>query len=201
MARWPALRAFHVVDEQLLDLAREARDAPEVRTRVAQRVAELRGSGVELVVCTCSTVGELAEDVGAGDVLRVDRPAAQRAVRTGNVVGVVVALESSVEPTLQLLQDAADLAGRPIRPRFLLAPGAWDLWEVGDVPGYLGAVAATARNLAATSDVVLLAQASMAGAVELLEDVEVPVLTTPGVAVEEVARQLVGSREGQVLIN
>lgn len=190
VARWPGLRAFHVVDERLLDLARESLEAPEIRELLAQRLAELRGADVGLVVCTCSTIGALAEEIGAGGVLRVDRPAAERAVSTGGIVGVVVALESTKAETVQLLQETARAMARPTRTKVLLAERAWDSWEQGDVPGYLKLVAETARELAASADVVLLAQASMAGAVELLQDLDVPVLTTPGEAMERAAHLL-----------
>lgn len=194
VARWPGVRAYHVVDEELLDLARESLDGRELRRRVQRAVDELRGTGVDVVVCTCSTVGGLAEEVGGDAVLRVDRPAAEQAVATGRRIGVVVALESTVVPTRELLLEQALVVGRAPQVDFRMAEGAWAAWEDGDVPGYLRAVAAAARLTARTSDVVLLAQASMAGAVELLEDLEVPVVTTPGAAVDHAA-QLLLSRE------
>lgn len=47
-----------------------------------------------------------------------------------------------------------------------------------------------ARALAPRVDVIVLAQASMAGAEPLLEDVGVPVLSSPGMAVEQLAKEL-----------
>ncbi|QCX27580.1 hypothetical protein [Nocardioides jishulii] len=156
----------------------------ELADRVAGRLAELRAGGADVVVCTCSTIGGLAESVGGAGAWRVDRPAAGRAVASGRRVGVVVALESTVEPTCALLEEEAARAG--VRPtvEVLLAEGAWAAWEAGDLAGYLERVARSARLLADRSDVVLLAQASMAGAVALLDDVSVPVISTPASAVE-----------------
>ncbi len=59
-------------------------------------------------------------------------------------------------------------------------PGAWEAFEAGDTDGYERLVEAAARALAPTVDVVVLAQASMAGAADRLRDLGVPVLTSPG---------------------
>ncbi|WP_238694218.1 GrpB family protein [Nocardioides daphniae] len=58
-------------------------------------------------------------------------------------------------------------------------------------------MARTATELSRRSDVVLLAQASMAPAAELLVEVGVPVLTTPASAVAEAVRAFVDDPQGR----
>ena len=183
----PTLDAVHAVDESLLELARAA--GPEaVLDGVRERVDELRAQGASAVVCTCSTIGDVAERV-AGDVhtLRVDRPMARRAVRLGARIGVVAAVESTLAPTNALLEQEAAAAG--VRPtiELVVVDGAWAAFEAGDMSGYLQLIAAAARDLAERVDVIVLAQASMASAEERLHDVGVPVLSSPRAAVVHVA--------------
>jgi Asp/Glu/hydantoin racemase len=49
---------------------------------------------------------------------------------------------------------------------------------------YAKAIAARAREAATVSDVIVLAQASMAPAADLLADLPIPVLSSPRTAVE-----------------
>lgn len=185
----PRRRAVHLVDEGLLRGARAG--GPEsVRAGVASAVADLGDRGAEVVLCTCSTLGALVEsmvDEMEVPVLRVDRPAAERAAALGRThdrpVGAVVSLGSTLEPTRALLASVAD---RPVE--VVLAEGAWARLEAGDEAGHLRRVAAAARALVPRVAVVVLAQVSMTGAVELLEDVDVPVLTTPRLGVEAAVR-------------
>ncbi|REF31100.1 hypothetical protein DFJ65_2142 [Calidifontibacter indicus] len=182
--RRPGVQALHVVDEKLLvDARNHGPDA--VAERVAQHLTALVGQGATVVCCTCSTIGDTAERARADvPVFRVDRPMAARAVRCGPRVGVVAALESTLEPTAALLRQEAESAGQEVRIEQLIADGAWGRFEDGDEPGYLASVVHTARRLADDVDILILAQASMAGAEPLLADLAIPVLSSPGPAVQ-----------------
>lgn len=56
------VRAVHVVDESLLAEAR-ADGVESVRWRLAARLAEVVREDVDVVCCTCSTLGGLAEEL------------------------------------------------------------------------------------------------------------------------------------------
>ncbi len=157
--------SVHLLDESLLADARTS--GPEsVADRVAARVAQLRERADGPVVVSCSTIGGVAERIPG--VIRIDRPRARRAAELGGTVGVVVALESTIGPTTALLREegVGEIVVR-------LAEGAWGSAD------YLERIAETARALKPEVDVVVLAQASMAGAAELLD---FPVLTSPEAA-------------------
>lgn len=181
-----AVSAVHLVDESLLADAR-TRGAESVTDRVAARIAELRDRGAGTICCTCSSIGDVAERIGVDlgvPVFRVDRPMAARAVGAGRRIGVVAALASTLAPTRALLLEEAERAGAEVEVELVLAEGAWPLFELGDQEGYLAAIAAAARGLAAGADVLVLAQASMAGAEPLLVDLGLPVLSSPRIAAE-----------------
>ena len=182
----PGARARHaVVPDLLADARRVATDTADLARRTLAALTGLVDQGADVVVCTCSTLGPLVErlaDRVRVPVLRVDRPVAREAVACGPVVGVVAALASTVGPTRDLLDDEASRSGgREVVA--VVVPGAWDAFEAGDTDGYERRVEAAARGLAPGVDVVVLAQASMAGAADRLRDLGVPVLTSPGPAV------------------
>ncbi|MFJ5136769.1 arylsulfatase [Streptomyces sp. NPDC088707] len=161
----PGLVLRHLVDEDLLVRARAA--GPEaVAGSVAAALAAAVADGAEAVLCTCSTLGGIAErqaGVLGVPVLRVDRPMAAEAARYRRIV-VVAALRSTLGPTVDLITEEA----APETPIIdtVVVDGAWELFEAGDRDGYLDAVAAAVDGAPPAEDgVVVLAQASMAAAV------------------------------------
>lgn len=183
----PDAAARTVVDEQLLAGARLVDPgAVDVVAGVSTRIDELVAAGAEVIVCTCSTIGDTAERIGIErgvDVVRVDRAMVERAVEIGGRVMMLVALESTVGPTAQLLSEVADAAGRTVDVRVQTVDGAWARFEAGDRDGYLNAVAQAIDAASDDIDVIVLAQASMADASDRTHTA-VPVLSSPRTAVE-----------------
>lgn len=180
----PGATDLHAVDADLLADARAGGVDGSVRERLAAHVRTLAGGGAQVVVCTCSTLSGDAETLDAGvPVLRVDRPMAQAAVAGGGRVVVVAALASTLAPTTGLLRECATAAG--VTVDLVEAPclDAWPLFESGDRDGYVRRVAEHVRAVAAAADVIVLAQASMAPAADLVRDLPVPVLSSPRAAV------------------
>lgn len=178
----PEVQASHRVAEDLLRDARASGITTELMARVTVALREVAAAGAEAVLCTCSTIGACAEATGPEiglPVLRVDRAMAERAVRLGARVVVVAALESTLAPTADLIMEEARRAGREIQLIMAPCPSAWPAFEAGDQAGYLEAIAAHLRAVAGRGDVVVLAQASMAGAAELCADLATPVLSSP----------------------
>lgn len=199
----PQTHAEHLVDTALLSTARSQGSAA-VAGAVTARLDELVACGAQVIVCTCSTIGDLAESSHAVvTVMRVDRPMAQEAVRIagriGGRIGVVAAVESTVLPTRALLEAEATRLGRNPELEITVAEDAWATFETGDQATYLDIVAASARRLARRSDVIVLAQASMVGALEQLADLSVPVLSSPSSAVRAALHMVTGSAGGQQL--
>jgi hypothetical protein len=168
----PEVELVHVVRE---DLLAAARDGADVSAEVAAAVTDAL-AGTDAVLCTCSTIGALAEDAGA---LRVDRPMAAAAAAHDRPVVVLAALEPTIAPTLALLasEGARDVSAQVVA-------GAWDRFESGDLDGYLDLVAAAA-DAVDPGAVVVLAQASMAAAAARTA---VPLLSSPRLGFEAAVR-------------
>ncbi|MFE1256030.1 aspartate/glutamate racemase family protein [Streptomyces fungicidicus] len=186
----PGVELRHLVAEDLL--ARARADGPAaVEQDVRAKVREAADSGARAVLCTCSTIGDAAEAAASAagvPVLRVDRPMAAAAVAAGARVVVLAALESTLRPTVALIEEEALRAGRSVEVRTVLVPGAWERFEAGDAAGYVRRVA-HAGDAVTGADVIVLAQASMASA-ETLVTTSVPVLSSPRPGLAAAARLL-----------
>ncbi|MCI2240329.1 aspartate/glutamate racemase family protein [Paenibacillus sp. TRM 82003] len=188
---------LHLVDTGLLAAAR-ARGAASVRDALADRLRRLVAEGAELVLTTCSETGPEAERVGAEvgvRVLRVDRPMAEAAVLAGRRIALVSSLDDAAAALRPLLHESAAATGREVQLVEVRCLDAWPSFESGDLETYSASVADTVRRevraLRPPVDVVVLAQASMIGAAPLLRDLDLPVLTSPRLAVEAVVEMVV----------
>ncbi|MEU6395637.1 aspartate/glutamate racemase family protein [Streptomyces cinnamoneus] len=164
----------HLVAPELLDRARA--HGPRSVAPALRELLAAAGPGPVLV--TCSTIGATAEALApalGAPVLRVDRPMAAAAVRTGPRIALLAAVASTLAPTAELLAEEA--GGRPVSVVPHLVPGAWESFEAGDTARYLSRVA-EAADAVTGADVIVLAQASMAGAA-LLATTTTPVLSSP----------------------
>lgn len=176
----------HLVAEHLLDQARQTGVTPALRQQVEAtiiRAAEEAG----VVVCTCSTIGALAEqtsDAAGCPVLRVDRVMAEQAVRVGRRILVATALDSTRAPTEALLQEAAAQAHTTVELIHVNCADAWPHFERGDQAAYVAAITARLRAAAPGGDLIVLAQASMAAAADACADLDIPILSSPKLGVE-----------------
>jgi len=175
----------HRVEEGLLNAAR----ANGVQSVAAEAHGILESlTDADAVLCTCSTIGPLVDDVIArhGHVLRIDRPAMAQAIGHGATPMVAICLESTRQPTLDLLGDVARDLGEAITPKTLMCADAWPHFESGDLDEFAEVIAANISDAVAADDTincVLLAQASMQVAKPKLSHLSIPVLTTPDPAV------------------
>jgi hypothetical protein len=184
----PGLRVAHSVREDLLaDAQQQGADSPGVIARVRGALADACSSGAAVVVCTCSTLGGLAEGADAFSavhITRIDRAMADRAARQGPRVLLVAALPSTLAPSLALLQSSADRLGTAIEIDPLVVAQAWPHFQAGRQGDYIASIVAAVVQAAARADVVVLAQASMAPAAELLVQRGIAALASPRLGVE-----------------
>ena len=176
----PQAQALHVVDSWLLATAIADGVTEAVHDRAHQHMDYLAGQGASAVLVTCSSIGETIEAHGADvPVLRVDAAMAAAAVEiarapgAGGRIAVLATVQSTLGPTRRLLQRSA---GTELAIEAVVVPGAAHARAAGDQDGHDQAIRVSAA--AADADVIVLAQASMAGAVAGA-DLTVPVLTSP----------------------
>ena len=186
----PAVPVKHFVNESLLHEARANGITPEVTAQIDHAMQDAADAETAVVLCTCSTIGGAAEQSVANGqrVIRVDRAMAERAVELGDRIIVAAALASTLAPTTDLIAEVAAQQGREITIVQLLCEGAWPYFEAGDPAGYVASIAETLHSTPLEGDVVVLAQASMAGAAALCEDLPMPILSSPRLGLEAALR-------------
>jgi len=189
----PNVEVFNIADDSLV---KGIRDAGSLTATIVRRVAgyleSAKLAGADYIMVTCSSIGPAVE-AGAKligvPVLRVDQPMADQAVATGEKIGVIATLPTTLEPTADLILRRAALAGKQIELTSKLCEGAFEALMAGDATTHDAKVAAALKELSQQVDVIVLAQASMARVVDTLAlaDKRVPILASPGIAVDYLA--------------
>jgi Asp/Glu/hydantoin racemase len=191
----PDVETFDIVDETLLrDATTEGRVSLDVVRRLVAHLAAAERHGADLVVLTCSSVGDVVDAVrpfATVPLVRIDQAMADEAVARGERIGVLATLRSTLDPTTALVRRAGDAAGRSVEVRDRLADGAFTALRAGDTERHDTLVRDRLAELLGWADVVVLAQASMARVVETLPDEarRTPILSSPRLGMERV-RQL-----------
>ncbi|WP_205510067.1 aspartate/glutamate racemase family protein [Longitalea arenae] len=192
----PQVKVFNIVDDSLIKNTIACGElTPGTARRVVNYVGSAEAAGADFILVTCSSIGAAVEAAAAltnVPVLRVDQPMADQAVRTGKRIGVIATLSTTLQPTSDLVQRRAAVAGKSIELEAVLCEGAFDALMSGDAEKHDAMVAKALRELSARTDVIVLAQASMARVADNLapEDKKVPILASPGIAVQHIASVL-----------
>ena len=189
----PQVKVFNIVDDSLIKNTIACGElTPSTARRVVNYVGSAEAAGADFILVTCSSIGAAVE-AAAGltnvPVLRVDQPMADQAVRTGKRIGVIATLSTTLAPTSDLVKRRAVAAGKEIELQAVLCEGAFDALMSGDGAKHDEMVGKALRELSAKVDVIVLAQASMARVADTLapEDKKVPILASPGIAVQHIA--------------
>ena len=188
----------HCVREALLRQALDTFPVNTIAAGIESALGKLHGQGAQQVLCTCSSVGGMAEQVGRQiglPTLRVDRPMAEAAVAQGRRILVAACLPSTLGPTTQLLNEVAHAHDRRVEIETLLMENAWPLFQAGDEATFSRQIAAIILATRPRPDAIVLAQASMAPAAQLLKQSPVPVFSSPRLGVAAALRRL-GAKEG-----
>lgn len=185
----PGWAPFNIVDESLLrNTIREGSLSQLTMRRLATYVWSAVDAGAQAVLVTCSSLGpavDAAIPLCPAPLFRVDDGMALAALERGSRIGVLATLPTTLQPTTQLVERHAAAAGRPVTITSRLCAGAFEKLAAGDRAAHDAIVRDGLRDVAADADVVVLAQASMARALEGegAPAVPVPVLTSPELGV------------------
>jgi len=192
----PGVNTFNIVDDSLIkDVIARGELTAHTARRVVDYVGSAEAAGADYILVTCSSIGAAVEAAAAltnVPVLRVDQPMADLAVQTGNRIGVIATLPTTLAPTSDLVKRRAALAGKNIELTARLCEGAFEALMSGDTARHDAMVASALRELSEQVDVILLAQASMARVVDGLAETDrrVPILASPPQAIKHLASVL-----------
>ena len=134
----------HVVDTELLVDARLRGIDDGIRARLSDRLREVASHHPDVILCSCSTLSSTAERLAPKvdcPVVRIDRPMAERAVAMGGRIALVVAVESTLEPTRALFEESAAAIGGSTTLIDAPCLDAWELFERGNLSAYFDRLA------------------------------------------------------------
>ncbi|RKP44136.1 aspartate/glutamate racemase family protein [Trinickia fusca] len=192
----PNASLHHEVRADLLMAAEQANGLThDIERQTCAALSDLAHSA-DAVLLTCSTLGPCISSAASATatvpVIRVDSALAEEATRIGGKVIVLCAVETTLGPTTRVFADAAKRSGADVEVR--LVQGAWRLFRGGEQAAYLAAIAAAADEAYHDgASVVALAQASMAGAAQLVTHASKP-LTSPATALVAAMNAIVTMR-------
>jgi Asp/Glu/hydantoin racemase len=195
-AALPDATFVNYLDDRIVADLGDPQRAASVPDRVTDLVRAARSAGAEVVMLTCSSISNLAASIGAEvgiPVLRIDEAMADAAIEAGERITVLATLPTTCAPTVALLRERAQLAGRTPEIVAEVIDGAFAAVSSGDRATHDRLVAEAVQRVAAQADVVVLAQASMASAAEAAH-VGVPVLTSIAPGIERL-RATVAARD------
>ncbi len=191
---WPEAEAVNLLDDSLApDRARTGELDPSMYPRFLTLALYAVDHGARGILFTCSAFGP-AIDAAAREVqipvLKPNEAMFEAALAHGSRVAMVATFQASVA---SMEAEFARMAAA-LRPgatlTTVLAQGARQALDAGDVPAHDRLVAEAAASLP-PADVVLLAHFSTATALAAVQSrVTAPVLTAPGAAVELMRRRM-----------
>jgi Asp/Glu/hydantoin racemase len=190
----PDVHIFHMVDESLIKNTVAAGSLQKLTTRRLIGMVDSAGlAGANAVLVTCSSIGEAvttAAQLFDFPVLRVDEAMAEEAVERGQKIGVLATLKTTLEPTANLVRSKGKNKGVEIVDH--LCEGAFAALMSGDSKTHDEIVKQALLNEMSKTDVVVLAQASMARVLGTMEPgaLKMPVLSSPELGVQRMAEVL-----------
>jgi hypothetical protein len=186
---------IHRVKEDWLSEAISIGISEDLQLRVRAYLADLAKIS-DVVICTCSSLGPIAQQMQRADIFRIDEPMMRKAAKHTPVL-LVMCLESTVAPSSALLEQAFKNQGINPCYRTLMCSQAWAHFENGDQETFGATIADAIRDDLSRHNKtgsVVLAQASMRVATKHLSNVRMPIFSSPGLAVEK-AMALFGTSE------
>ena len=192
----PGVRVLHVLDEPLLEQVRQRGHlADEDALRLGTHVQAAASIGAAAVLVTCSTVSPCVDTVREQaelPVLRIDEVMIRDAVVQGRRIGVIATNRTTLEPTRQLLLAEAARTGTQVEVELVMVEGALPALLNGDGAAHDRLVRLAVLALATRSDVIILAQASIARVMSVLslDALPIRVLSSPHLALHQAARLL-----------
>ncbi len=162
----PEVKLNHIADDSLIQevIANNA-VTPAVKRRLLAYYNAAAEAGADVVFNCCSSVGgvaDMGDEIAPVKVIRIDGPMAEKAVREGKKIGVIATLNTTLEPTVKLLEKKATEAGVEVEIVNGLADGAFAARRSGGTATRDRLLEEVAKQLADKVDVIVLAQGSMA---------------------------------------
>ena len=177
----PGVRVEFITDSTILaDVRANGGPTQAVidRMRLYAKAAEI--SGADLIVNSCSTVGEVA-DIYRNDVtvpvMKIEDPMCREALTYGARFAVIGTVETSMGPVKRILERLGKEQGKEVECDLFVQREAWDALVAGDPARHNRILLENLRKLDEQEyDAIVMSQVSMRALLPDLKDMKTPVL-------------------------
>jgi Asp/Glu/hydantoin racemase len=192
----PDVEFMHLVEDALIkDVMKSNGPDADINARIAMYVMCADRAGCDIFMTACSSIGEVVESYRSltnMTVTRIDDAMAEAAIDAGTKIAVLATVETTLRPTLNLIKRKAEEKQKAIDLKDYLMADAFAALLAGDTATHNRLVRGALTDAAKGSDVIVLAQASMARALEGLDPIAVPILTSPELSMKRLKRLVDG---------
>jgi Asp/Glu/hydantoin racemase len=191
----PEADAIHLLDETILpEVIQTGSLTARANQKVFQMVKNAEEAGVLAVLITCSSISPCAAEVSkmvSIPVLKIDEPMAREASFKGRHIAILATLNTTLAPTIELIQLEAEKSRKIIDIRSFLCTGAYKALQEGDLRTHDQIIQSHIEEAASWADVLIFAQASMAKVIERTQiTVNKETLTSPYSGISQVSKLL-----------
>lgn len=162
----PDYEVMNILDDSMIaEIIRTGGLTKAVKRRLYGYYEIACASGAQLILNTCSSIGDAvygAREFLPVPIIRIDEAMVRKAIATADSIAVLATLSTTLDPTIRLIERCANEMGKHVKTVSGLAEGAFPAITNGDAETHDRLVAETAKRVADTCDVLLLAQGSMA---------------------------------------
>lgn len=153
-------------------------EAVYARMKLYAKAAEI--SGADLIVNSCSTVGEVADacrkEVGI-PVMKIEEPMCEEAAALGSRFAIIGTVETSMGPVARIIERLVAERGEQAACDLFVQNAAWDALVAGHPEEHNRILLQNIRKLDAEAyDAIVMSQVSMRALLPELEDLKTPVL-------------------------
>lgn len=177
----PGVIIDFITDSSLLPEIRKAgKPTQSVIRRMTLYALAAESMGADLILNSCSTVGEVADiysQVVSVPVIKIDDAMANQAAKLGNNIALIATLPTTLGPSRRAIECYGKAMGRAIAFTEFLDQPAWEALASGDSKRHNEILIDSIRKLDQRGfDAIVMAQVSMRALLPELTDIKTPVL-------------------------
>lgn len=169
----------NVLDDSLLnEIKAHGSITKSVVERFMNYIFVAKNNNSDAILLACSSIGKAADfarNVIDIPIFKIDEPMANKAVETGERILVLGTVQSTLKPTSELIESKKTSLAQTITCE--LIPNVFELYAI-EIEKHDKAIAQVIQDNMLNYDVIVLAQASMANALNYVEDKNSKVLTS-----------------------
>ena len=179
--RVPGIQVEFITDSTLLkDVRKNGGPSQAVIDRMTLYAKAAEISGADMIINSCSTVGEVA-DLYAKEVTipvrKIDDPMAKEAAGLGTRIALIATVETTLGPSQRLIEKYGREMGKTMECTQFVQTAAWEALQAGNPQEHNRILMSEIRRLDTMGfDAIVMAQVSMRALLPELTDVKTPIL-------------------------